>query len=405
MAQIQLTDEQYKIVQAAVQWFKTPNDQVFEYEGPAGTGKSVTAFAILEELGLNQDQYLAMAYTGQAAIVMRTRGFQNAKSIHSQLYEVIEEIDMDDISSVFGKPKKKFRFQKKTFLEPQIQLLFIDEAYMVPQSMMKDILSFGIKVIAAGDARQLPPVKDKPAFLTDYNRCHHLTKLMRQAQDDPIIYLANRIIAGDPIHCGTYGDSVMVINDDEFLPEMIGYADIMITGTNRTRDICNRYVRKMAGYDTQWPMFGERLICRNNNWNQTRAGISLANGLIGTVVSIFDQSKFDGKTFPIDFRADIIQAIFDGIDVDYKYFVGSYEQRQELKNNLYYRRFESGEFFEYAYAITTHLSQGSEHEKGIIINEYLHPQMQKALDYTAITRFKKSCIIVKKTMKDFTLPM
>ena len=60
--------------------------------------------------------------------------------------------------------------------------------------------------------------------------------------------------------------------------------------------------------------------------------------------------------------------------------------------------------FEYAYAITTHLSQGGEFNQGIIIREHLHPQMQKQLEYTAVTRFKKSCIIINKTDKDIKLP-
>ena len=59
----------------------------------------------------------------------------------------------------------------------------------------------------------------------------------------------------------------------------------------------------------------------------------------------------------------------------------------------------TGEFFEYAYALSVHLSQGSEYDKGIILEEFLRPQIQKQLIYTAITRFKKSLIILKHNTK------
>lgn len=402
--QIILNDGQKQILQEAVKWFKDPtSDQVFEIDGLAGTGKSVLIYQILRELNLDHNQYMPMAYTGQASIVMRTKGFHTARSIHSSLYDIVEVMDRDDINSIFGTPIKKTKFVKKKFLDPNVRLFFIDEGYMVPENMVRDILSFGIKVIVCGDLHQLPPVKYKPAFFTGNWETHHLTQPMRQNLDDPIIYLANRIIRGEPIHNGNYGNSVMVINDVDFFPQMLGYADIVITGTNRTRDYINSYVRNIAGFHSSFPMYGERLICRNNMWNTQQDGIALANGLIGTCISKLDQTLFNGITFNIDFKPDIINTPFVDIPVNYKYFSASYDEKQELKdyNN---RKYIMGALFEYAYGITTHLSQGGEFDKGIIIKEFLHSQIQRQLDYTAITRFKKSCIIINKTDKELSLP-
>ena len=103
-----LNDDQYKVYKEAIAWYKSPSSpQVFEIDGLAGTGKSVLIAEILKGLNLTADQYMPMAYTGQASIVMRTKGFNTAKSIHSSLYEVIEVMDRDDISYFFGQPKKK----------------------------------------------------------------------------------------------------------------------------------------------------------------------------------------------------------------------------------------------------------------------------------------------------------
>jgi exodeoxyribonuclease-5 len=398
-----LNDGQYKIYKEAIAWFKSSSStQVFEIDGLAGTGKSVLIHEILRGLNLRHDQYMPMAYTGQAAIVMRTKGFHTARSIHSSLYEVIEELDYDDINSIYGKPRKKKRFKKRKFIDPNVRLFFIDEAYMVPDRMVKDILSFGVKVIACGDQSQLPPINAAPAFLTGPH-VHHLTELMRQSKDDPIIYIANRILNGEPIHNGLYGDSVMVINDYEFFPQMLGYADIMLTATNKTRDILNQFVRAYTHKVSLFPEFGERLICRQNNWDMQVDGIALANGLTGFCSAPPDPMFTTNKTFTINFKPDLINQSFDYVNVSIDYFLADYSKKQEYKSSFDAAKYIEGEFFEYAYALTTHLSQGAEYEKGLIFNEYMRPQIQRQLEYTAITRFKKSCIILRHTDTNLNL--
>lgn len=400
MNNIVLNPGQEKIKNEAVDWFRNSSSQLFEIDGLAGTGKSVLIGAILNELRLPYYQYMPMAYTGQASIVMRTKGFPTAKSIHSSLYEVVETYDRDDnLSSKFGVPAKKKEFRLRKIIDPNIRLFFIDEAYMVPKRMVKDILSFGIKTIVCGDEHQLPPVGDEPGFLTGYG-IHHLTQLMRQSENNPIIYIANRAMKGLPIHCGLYGNDVLVINDDEFIPQMIGYSDCICCGTNRTREIMNNYVRSLAGFNGPLPFRGERVICRNNNWDININGIALANGLTGTVLN--NPFGLSGETFPIDFLPDLTPNVFPGINVNYKYFSAPAEQKNALKNS-YERKYMKGELFDFAYALTTHLCQGGEYSNVIYIEEFLKKQIQNQLNYTGITRAKQKLIYVKKKNKYFNL--
>ena len=104
---IELTDEQQNIIKAAVYWFYNSSEQVFEYSGPAGAGKSVVMHAIIDALELDEWEYAAMAYTGSATTVMKINGFVNAKTIHSSLYKPIEVNDVDPIT---GKKRKKLRY-------------------------------------------------------------------------------------------------------------------------------------------------------------------------------------------------------------------------------------------------------------------------------------------------------
>lgn len=389
---------------AAVYWYNHSSEQLFQIDGLAGTGKTVVIHAILEAINISPAEYYAMAYTGQASIVMRTRGFTTAKSIHSTLYEVVEVLDRDNISEAFGVPKKRREFRKRSFIDPNIKLFIIDEAYMVPDYMVKDIMSFGVKVIVCGDAHQLPPVGGNPGFLIN-GTIHHLTQLMRQAADNPLLYLADRAMKGLPIHNGVYGNNqVLVINDDEFVPQMIGYADYILCGTNRTRELMNSYVRSLAGFVGSLPHYGEKVICRNNNWDIVSEGIALANGLRGTVVSEPDASSFyDRQAFMINFKPDLVDTVFYNAEVNFKYFAANFDEKSAIKSSPE-REWLVGNMFDYAYALTTHLAQGSEVNRGIYIEEFMRPQLMKQLNYTAITRFRQGMIYIKKKNKYFYIP-
>ena len=394
-----LNDDQERIRLAAVHWFNNESEQVFQIAGAAGTGKTYLIYEILKSLHLNTDQYLAMAYTGQASIVMRTRGFLSARSIHSTLYEMIDVDDLDNISEAFNLPKKKKVFRKREYIEKGIKLFFIDEAYMVPKHMVQDILSFGIKVIVCGDPNQLPPVGDDPGFLVNGN-IHRLTQLMRQAESSPIVYIANRILKNLPIHCGLYGNQVLVITEDDIEDDMFTkFAQCVCCGTNRTREILNTNIRNALGFSGQLPNYGERVICRQNNWDINCQGISLCNGLCGTVLTPADISNYDGNIFSIDFKPDLINDYFRQLNCNIEYFLAPYQRKQELK--LMDNKFIKGEFFEYAYCLTTHLCQGSEYQTGIYVEEYMRANVQKALNYTGVTRFKQALIYIKKRNKYF----
>lgn len=400
MSDIVLNKQQELIKDQAVHWFLHESSQVFEIDGPAGTGKSVLIKAILDALHLRDTEYYAMAYTGQASIVMRTRGFKTARSIHSTLYEVVEvPTNNDDLAVRFGAKSKRKDFRLRKFINPGIRLLFIDEGYMVPNFMVKDILSFGIKVIVAGDAHQLPPVGDGPGFLTGEG-VHHLTQLMRQSESNPIVYIANRAMNGEPIHCGMYGNDVLVCTDDDYIPQMIGLVDCVLCGTNKTREMMNAHIRQLAGFAGTIPCFGERLICRKNNWNITAGDISLANGLTGTVLNNPDAMGFDGKVFHINFKPDLSNLEFDNIPVNYKYFTSTLEQKNFMKGS-FENKWDIGEYFDFAYALTTHLAQGGEYNSCMFIEEYLHPQIMNQLIYTGITRARYKLIYIKKKCKTF----
>ena len=84
-------------------------------------------------------------------------------------------------------------------------------------------------------------------------------------------------------------------------------------------------------------------------------------------------------------------SVFDRVLVNKRYFIAPFKDKMQLKSMKH-----KGDLFEYAYAITTHIAQGSEYSKGIYFEEYLNKNINTQLNYTGITRFKDFCIYVKK---------
>lgn len=396
----QRTRKQQQIIEAAVDWYFNSSEQVFQFAGNPGTGKSVTLNEILNEIGIDPDRVAPMAYVGAAAINMRLKGMYNAKTIHSWIYETVEVPLRDKDNNIiwneyFDRPEVKFKRIPRDL--PGIDLLVIDEGGTVPMNMKKDILSRGKKIIVCGDLDQLPPVGDQPAFLAD-GRVHVLDEIMRQAQNSAIVYLCQRAKKGLPIHTGVYGNEVMVLEEKDFqliAPQVLPTAGVVLCGRNETRVKYTDYIRyEILGKRSIMPDCGEKLICKVNDWRMESGGINLTNGLTGRVLNQPDVSKFDGKCFRIDFLPDLNPVPFRDIPVDYEYFTADINKKRDMKAF----NFCHGEAFEYGYVETVHVAQGSQWPTGVYFEEYL-PSNNAQLNYTALSRFSKKCIYVKKNRK------
>lgn len=400
---IVLNQNQEKIVNAAVNWFLNSSSLLFQFDGEAGTGKSVVLNEILKRLHLNIYEYAPMAYTGQATMVMRTKGLTTARTCHSTLFYPDEEVIFGEdgkpvIDTQFNIPKKRIVFKPYDFSGSLIKLFIIDEAWMVPKRFRKFIEDTGIKVIAAGDSGQLPPIKDEPAYLVD-GPIYHLTELMRQSETSPLVYIAHRAREGKPIELGRYGNDVVVLSKDEFNMNLLRKSEMTLCPTNRTRDYINSFYRdQILHLESKIPVVGERVICRKNNWKKIVNDIPLVNGLIGTVTLPPgpEPLRKDGS-FTMDFLPDLFPAPFNKLRVNYKYFISNNETKNLLKNTPFLK----GELFEFAYASTVHLAQGSEYSQGIYFEERSIPSIMNNLNYTAITRFKHRLIYVKDNQKRY----
>ena len=88
------------------------------------------------------------AFTGKAALVLRSKGCKDARTIHSLIYRP-KDIDAEVPTFVLNEESAAAK----------ASLVVIDECSMVDEELGRDLLSFGKPVLVLGDPAQLPPVK------------------------------------------------------------------------------------------------------------------------------------------------------------------------------------------------------------------------------------------------------
>lgn len=390
MIGIELNSQQEDAVRLASRWWISRNKQVFEISGPAGSGKTTLVHVLMQNMNIKPENVLFMAFVGKAAMELSRKG-NNAQTIHSTIYDLQEVLVLDDDGNVImvnGRAKRRPAFVRKPQIDPNIQLLVIDEGGMVNKEIALDVLSFGLPVLVLGDLDQLPPVIGDAFFLRDPDVI--LTQIMRQAEGDPIIHLSQLAKKGIYIPKGKYGDRCYVIDRADVTDDMMKMADIIICGKNKTRDNLNYHVRhNILGRKEPHPYIGDKIICRQNNWKlKIENDLFLINGMNGYIQDIYLDS-YNGKHINIDFRPEFLEEeYFKNIKIDYRYLFMSHEAKKNQGRSFVNR-------FEFGWAITAHLSQGSQYDKVLLFNERLGDNIyyRKWL-YTAITRAKTHLLLV-----------
>lgn len=384
---IELNTDQLYTAMDMEHWYHSSTKQTYEISGAAGTGKTTLVLYLIERLGLSLDEVLFVAYMGKAATQLARHGLP-AKTIHSAIYDYdVVPVKDEEGHRVFlsdGRLKVKGEFVLKNHLKKKYKLIVIDECGMVPVNIAKDILSFGLPIIALGDLNQLPPVFGEAYFLQKPDSI--LRKIMRQSEGNPIVWLSQQILQGNYLKSGVYGKSAVIERSDlnDFLFKS---TDIVITERNNIRNSVNRYYREQLYRFTNplRPYVREKVICRKNNWDlSVGKGIYFTNGLTGTLTDV-NMSSFNGKTIKVDFMPDFIDKTFNSVPVSYHHL---FNLEDELSDSE-----RAGERYldkiEFAYAITCHSSQGSQYSNVVFLEDDRNvwsADMRKKIHYTAVTR-------------------
>jgi exodeoxyribonuclease-5 len=358
------TPQQDAALKSVAAWLKCGEPQLFRLFGYAGTGKTTLAKKIAEDV----DGSVAFAaFTGKAALVMRSKGCGDARTIHSLIYRA-RETDTEEPSFVLNEDSAVTKSR----------LVIVDECSMVDADLGRDLLSFGKPVLVLGDPAQLPPVKGG-GFFTEAEPDVMLTEVHRQAADNPIIRMSMAIREGGHIARGIYGES-QVVGRDGLEPSLVTGADQVLVGMNKTRRAYNKRLRELRGFSGGLPQSGEKLVCLRNNRKK-----GLLNGALFTVKStgalrrgkvrmLVIPEESDGKIQ----RVGVIPQFFDGSDGEIPYAL----------------RKDSDEF-DYGYALTVHKAQGSQWDDVVLFDEsFAFREHRARWLYTGVTRAARRLTLV-----------
>ncbi len=418
MSEIVLTGDQERAKNLITEWFFNTDNQVFVLSGYAGTGKTfLIDYVVREALHLTAGvEAVFVSPTGKAAANLVKNGTV-AGTVHSLIYmRDGEEYDVDENGEIVE--LKALSFIKREHIDEKIRLIIIDEASMVNESVLYDLLSFGVKCLFSGDGAQLPPVNGSCPLLGAPDCI--LTEIVRQAADNPIIQVATMAREGKRIPFGSYGDKVCVVGRNSLSPalrkRLFLQADQIICGRNKTRSAINGEVREYMGIPpTEYlPTEGEKVICTLNDWERSldeEERFHLVNGIIGKVSEVTpSMDDLASMDFTADFMERGIRVPFDtGIFErgEYTHLYGEravtladgtlvHEGNFEVLRRLKAVKEEPICRFEFAYAVTCHKAQGSEFDFVIVFDEsWAFGEERNRWLYTAVTRAKEKLLILR----------
>jgi exodeoxyribonuclease-5 len=371
--------QQVAAIKAVEEWYREPNaPQIFRLFGYAGTGKTTLAkhiASIVRKVAKEGDEESGKvvfgAFTGKAALVLRSKGCHGASTIHGMIYTLDEESG--------GVPR--FILNEDGSPLKDAKLCIIDECSMVGAELAHDLLSFGVKVLVLGDPAQLPPVQDA-GFFTEANPDVMLTEVHRQAEGNPIIRMSMDIRNGKRLDYGDFGACRVVTRGHHDLQAAVLGADQILVGLNRTRTAYNGRVRELRGIKSEYPKVGEKLVCLKNDRSRY-----LFNGGLWSVAKL-------RKANPVSVNMVLKPEDAGGVErsVDVKVHPFFFEGRE---GELTWEQLKDFQQFTYGYALTVHKSQGSQWNNVVLFDESgVFREDRERWLYTGVTRAAEKLTVV-----------
>jgi exodeoxyribonuclease-5 len=374
---LEFSGQQQEAIEKITEWFADNNSQqVFRLFGYAGTGKTTLARHIVDQLGVHA---LFAAFTGKAAYVLRTKGCDGARTIHSLIYQPVEKARAH-LNKLEKQLAELTDSTERAVLERQIAveteklhrpdfilredselagapLLVLDEVSMVGERIAADLLSFGVKILCLGDPAQLPPVEGGGYFI-NAQPDHLLTEIHRSALDSPVTRLATSVrqsMPGDR----TLGMGGMDGNSGRKLgvtAAEVAQFDQVLVGTNKVRWQAIHLLRRLRGLTGVLPQPGDRVIGLANS-----VEADIFNGQQFTVLDVKPaEPGADRVTMRLVDDAGN-ERVTTAWAAGFHGFEGEKLAKREGRGNIAAMTF--------AQAITCHKSQGSQWDRVLVVDE------------------------------------
>lgn len=424
---MQLSPQQAECVAAVRRWLALPKGSrapFFLIKGLAGCGKS----ALIPYATEGVKKVCHAAPTGKAALVMKSYGCANARTIHSLIYtpkgssgdesaskklhaaldrrendlsamglSAEEMVEDEEIRKLRGqlkalKDKPLFARRDDSDLE-EANLLVLSEASMITEGIARDLLSYGVPILCEGDGGQLPPIEGRAYFMHNARKenTFELTQIHRQAEGSPILEMARQARMTGNLDYGDYGSDCRVVSSIS-LEEALTFSQVLC-GRNHTRHIKNWKTRQALGFvpsgssakDEFLPRPKEKLLCKRNDND-----LGLLNGSFWTCNGAWEQ---DDKHVRIDMTSEDGEETPHGLLCHKELLTGPTQRKLPMWES----RSRGVQHIEFGYTVTVHSGQGSQWPSVLLIDDWHdRPQARRAWLYTACTRAQQKLVVLRE---------
>lgn len=399
----ELTHDQQVALDLARAWWQRPDrhEQPYRLDGYAGTGKTFVAEHLVDAIGVDPDQVLALAPTGKAARVLARRTGWPTSTIHRALYVPVEDPRVTAAKerldrAISDEPEKvpaaraelaeaerraKLSFSHAGVDLSSYRLVIVDEAPMVGEREAGDLLALGKPMMLLGDPGQLPPVKGRSGF-EHVEPKRTLTEIKRQDAGSSILEAAMHVRHGEALVPGEHDDEAFrMVRPRTLDDEAYCRYEMLLCGTHKVRRGFNRRIRRLLGYeDDPLPKAGERLVIRKNDYRH-----GLFNGQ--TVDVLEDAQRVN------DMSASV--AIRDDTGRELEVCANVLRLREHFERGVDVHWVRATVEVDYAYALTVHSAQGSEWESVCVVDDWPGSDQARWL-YTALTRGSRHVTLVTR---------
>jgi exodeoxyribonuclease-5 len=311
---------------------------------------------------------------------------------------------------------------RREILDRNYSLIIADEASMIDQSILRDLQSYGVPILAVGDHYQLPPVGGSGDLMK--NPMLRLDKIHRQAEGNPIIALSKAIRETGKIPDDMPESDAVRFGKLRFIEQIIEerYAGASATRllemglacyTNRRRvglNIAVRRARGTARNGRELPRAGEHVVCLRN-MKEAGGRPPVANGMrgvLGTDATPKQNINYRGEklgesetqlvgaiSFPED---EIGEANYEMLRAQFGR-EKTFSSPEELAHETGLHSFSmAGALFDYGWAMTAHRMQGSQVDDLVAVIERPGPVSNDdwaRWQYTIATRAAKKLWVLR----------
>lgn len=369
-----LTNNQIYALYELENWWYHKTNLKFNLSGPYGTGKLqiVRYFIDRNNLDFNSVVFLTLSDT---TVFRLSKMKINVKQIHNFLFDAIES-DNDSVRYTF-----EYKLKEKT--KKKIELFVLIDTDMIDDTLFLQIASFKKPMIVLTDTNLFINTSSIPKYMDNPN--YYINEISSENSTSPITWLANRIVSGDELKKGVYGNSSIIKRKtlDEY---MLAHCDVVLTKTRDLRKNMNDLFRDtVLSYARTHSLHkNEKLICMSDAlFKLDKNGNALRRYTIGKIADK-NEDDYRAPTIKILFESSINKK-FKNVLLDRGYlFTGKETSAAKKACN-----------FEFAYALTMDRCLGNVFRSTIILNEDSNNSDEhKRWLYKAITKSTQQVIIV-----------